>query len=83
MAKRAEKEPLKRIDIHKDYLLWNLASNTRNSVMTLCTYMQNVTPYGDEYISAYKQYKKLMKEFDKFEDMLAKCVEITPKKDED
>ena len=82
MAKK-EKEPLKRIDIHKDYLLWNLANNTKNSVMTLCIYMQNVTPYGDKYMAAYNQYKKLMRELGKFEDLLAKCVEITPKKDEE
>jgi hypothetical protein len=70
----------KRIDIHKDYLMNALNSNVGNSLHLLITHMQDTTPYGDEYIKAFEQYKKVREELKILEYYLAECVEIKENK---
>ena len=73
MAKKTE---LKKLSIQKDYILWSLLSNADNAVGVICSYMQENTPYGDEYVKAYNAYKKVQKELKNFESALAACGEL-------
>ena len=72
MAK--EKKELEKINIHTDHSLWNMVALARDAVGNLCTYMQETTEYGDEYMAAYEQHKKLMREINKYEHLLAQCA---------
>ena len=74
---------LKTIDIHQDYILFQLVSIARNSITTLCSYMQEKTPYGIEYEKAYEAYTKLMSKFDVFTDALQETVECRTKQEEE
>ena len=70
------KKQLKKLDIKKDYIMWSLMSNAYGAIGVICSYMQDKTPYGEEYLKAFKAYKKVLKELDKFEDALATCAEL-------
>ena len=67
---------LRKVSIHKDYLLWNLICNAKASIQVICTYMQEKVPYGNEYLKAYDAYNKALREFEKFEDALVPCTEL-------
>ena len=71
-----KKKELKTIDIHKDYLLWNLIGSTKTAAGITCNRMQERTPYGPEYEAAFSQYKKIIREIQKWEDLLATCVNM-------
>ena len=73
MAKKTE---LKKLSIQKDYIMWSLISNAHGAIGVICSYMQDKTPYGEEYLKAFKAYKKVRKELDKLEDALATCTEL-------
>ena len=72
MAKKEHKQ----IDSKKDYILSQMAFVAHGALTNLCSYMQERTPYGDVYEKAFEQYKKLMKEFKKFEEALADTVDL-------
>lgn len=69
------KKKLKTINIHQDYVLSCMVHTTRSAIQNLNSYMQAMTPYGDEYIKAFNEYKKILKAFDKYEDALQDTVE--------
>lgn len=58
-----------------DYLLWSLVSQLNHSLHNVCTRMQEITPYGEEYKDAYDKITKIGKEIDKLEEALEKCVD--------
>ena len=66
---------MKTIDIHKDYVLYNMMTLLKSQLHTICSYMQERTPYGEEYIAAFEQYKKVNTEIDKLESLLSECVD--------
>ena len=70
------KKELKTIDPHKDYVLSSMTHNAHNSVHLLIAYMQDRTPYGDAYCKAFDQGKKVLKELEKFVDLLEDTVEL-------
>ena len=70
----AKKKELEKINIHTDQVLWNMNTLARDAVGNLCTYMQATTEYGPEYMAAYNQHKKLMKELERYEHLLAQCA---------
>lgn len=72
----ATKKELKKVSIKKDYVLYCLLSNAGDALGVICSYMQENTPYGDEYIKAFNAYKKALKAIAKFEDALAACSEL-------
>lgn len=66
---------LKRIDVHKDYVFSNLVHQVHEALNCTIAYMQKYTPYGKEYMQAYKQYNKVQDEFLKLVHAYAECVE--------
>lgn len=69
------KEPLKTIDIQKDYPMYLTLSILRTQLHLICSYMQSKTPYGKAYEAAYNQHLKLLKQIDKYESLLQTCLE--------
>lgn len=69
------KKTFKKIDIQKDYILFQLVSQANSGIGILCDYMQRTTPYGIAYKEAIKQYYKVLKELDRLESCLQDCVE--------
>ena len=69
------KEPLKTIDIHKDYTMYLALSILRTQLHLICSHMQSKTPYGKAYEAAYGQHLKLLKQIDKYESLLQTCLE--------
>ena len=75
-------EELKTINIHQDYPLYQMVRVAKASLNTLVSYMQDRTPYGNEYEKAYNEYEKLLKQFEIFEDVLQDTVELRCKKED-
>ena len=69
-----KKTELEKINIHTDNLLWHINGLARDAVGNLCVWMQENTEYGPEYEAAYNQHKKLMRELEKYEHLLAQCA---------
>lgn len=76
------KQKLKKIDPLKDYVMSSMVFNTHNSIHILIAYMQERTPYGEAYIKAFNQGKKVLKELEKFVDLLEDTVELRCKEEE-
>ena len=70
------KKILKTVDPQKDHVLSTLCYNAHTAVSILCDYMQDRTPYGDEYMRAYNQYKKVIKELQKLDDALSDTADL-------
>ena len=70
----------KTFNIHLDYTMFNLLSMLKTQLHTICAYMQEHTPYGDEYLAAFKQYKKVDSEIAKLESALQVALELGGKK---
>ena len=70
-----KKTELKKIDIHADYLMFELNSNLHHALHILITYMQNTTPYGIAYQSAFSKQKQIFKKLQELEHLLQQCVE--------
>lgn len=69
-----KKTELEKINIHTDNTLFYMNVLARDAVGNLCTYMQEFTEFGPEYMAAYNQHKKLMRELEKYEHLLAQCA---------
>ena len=65
----------KEIDIHQDYVLYNLMGIVGRTVHTVIAYMQKTTPYGDKYIKAFEKGKEVEALLEEFESALQECVE--------
>jgi len=68
------KQQLEKINVHSDFVLWGMVSIARHAISNICSFMQEFTEYGDEYMAAYNQHTKLTKELDKYEHLLAQCM---------
>ena len=75
-------QELKKINIHKDYVLFQLMVLLKEQLGVVCSYMQKVTPYSKEYDAAYAKYLSLRFELDKFESLLEECLELAEKEKE-
>ena len=69
----------KTIDIHKDYTMYNLMSLVVSGLHALISYMQETTPFGEEYIAAMRGYDKVNTELKNLEGLLQDCVEVKQK----
>lgn len=69
----------KTIDIHKDYTMYNLMSLLGSALHALVSYMQETTPYGEEYLAVMSEYEKVNTELKKLESALQDCVEVKQK----
>ena len=65
--------------IHLDYTAFNLVSQLRAQIHTIIGYMQQVIPYGEEYITAYKQLNTLLEEEKVLEKLLLACFKLPRK----
>lgn len=74
-----EPKPLKRIDIHADYVMFQLMVNARQALGVLSSYMQNTTPYGDAYKKCLETYHEIYASFEGLEDALQECIEARSK----
>ena len=72
---------MKKIDIHADYVMYQMAWNAKNGLHLLCAYMQAITPYGEEEKAAFEAYEKLQAAYDEFEDKLQECLEAKARKE--
>lgn len=66
---------MKSINIHQDYILYTMISQLKSQLHIICSYMQQNTPYGDEYKAAFEEFKNLSSEIEKYESLLQECVE--------
>lgn len=66
----------KKIDVHKDMHMFDLACNVTTALHMLVSYMQNSTPYGDEYKKAYELYEEVFSLLQQLKSACADCVEI-------
>ena len=66
---------MKELNIHTDYVLYSLVWQLRSELHIICSFMQETTDYGPEYVAAFEQYKKLLAQINIFEDLLAACME--------
>jgi len=69
-------EEEKRVDIHKDYVMFQLVSNLKSALNIVCTYMQETTPYGEEYQKAMKIWEELSKMIKVYEGLLQDCIMV-------
>ena len=76
------KQKLKTIDPHKDYVMSSMTFNAYSSIRILIDYMQERTPYGEAYVKAFGQGEKVLKELEKFVDLLEDTVELRCKEEE-
>lgn len=74
-----ETKELKKIDIHQDYVLFQLFSLLRQQLGVVCSYMQKTTPYGEEYKKAFEKHKEISEALKELEDLLQDCVEARKK----
>ena len=74
-----ETKDRKTIDIHADYVMWQTMSALRQALSIVCSYMQSVTPFGDEYLAAFEKHKEVSFKLDELEALLQKCVEAKAK----
>ena len=72
---------LKKIDIHLDYVLFQMVSNLRSQISTICSYMQSTTPYGEEYLRAFAKCSDLLEVVSEYEDALQACLEARNKEE--
>lgn len=63
----------KGINIHRDNILFDIVSMTKQGIYTATSIMQGGTPYNDNYKKAFEQQKKVFKELEKFEKLLEDC----------
>lgn len=64
-----------KIDIHKDYVMYQLNTNLHHALTLIIAYMQDTTPYGKEYQDAYRYSNLLLNHLETFEEKLQACVE--------
>lgn len=69
-------ENKKTVDIHRDYELSQMCFAV-NTLLHLCLHhMQNHTDYGKEYKACYEFFSNvILQDLDKFEELLAYCVD--------
>lgn len=77
----ANQPKLKKVTYKDDYLMGSLLFNAVVALGNICTYMQNTTPYGDEYERAFDLYQELRGKLDEFEDALCSCIEARKAKE--
>ena len=70
---------MKQINIHQDYTLWLIMNQLDAQLSIVCAYMQNTTPYGDEYEKAFDKISKVRKELAELENDRQECVEARGK----
>lgn len=64
-----------KIDIHKDYVMWQLMRNLYSTLHLVVSYMQDTTTYGKEYQDAFRYAELLDNSLATFEEKLQACVE--------
>lgn len=71
---------MKEINIHDDYVLWLIYHQLTSQLGVICSYMQETTPYGDEYEKAFAKIKELREvHLPELEGLLQACVEASKK----
>ena len=66
----------KKINIQKDYSLFQLSHGISTLLSAMLGYIQANTPYGEEYKAAYDSYQKLREAYSDFEEKCADCVDL-------
>lgn len=72
---------LKKVTYKDDYLMGSLLFNATVALSNVCSYMQNTTPYGDEYERAFNIYQEARAKIDELEDALCSCIEARKAKE--
>lgn len=76
-----ENHNLKKIDYQADMLMGTLFFTAQCALNNVCTYMQNTTPYGEEYERAFQLFNSLSSELEVIADALQSCVEARKAKE--
>ena len=66
----------KTVDAVADFLMFELVGMANNSIYALTTYMQETTPYGEEYRLAFEKLKEVSEKMKEAEEALQGCVEL-------
>ena len=74
------RKELKKIDIHSDYVLWQMMCQLRTQLHTITAYVQAITPYCEAYNLFYLYQETLQEKFDILENSLQETIEARKEK---